>query len=262
MRDLVVLVLVGAMCGCGGTGSSGTAGSGGAGGDVALQDEYVLSDQELVPESGSYDPVDGAFYVSSETQGSITRVDADGTETLFFEPMPSESLRTLGLTIDAEARRLWVCVDDSASAGVGGGGAGRPRRGVLRPPARSAAAQCQADGRRSGAAAATPCSAEGRASRHHPGGHPGGGRAALRSAGQELILIHGGAETTNEVAESLGHPPQFVTSERGYVSSRTDRRTLEIFEMVYCGQLNKGWVEKLQTAGVNAVGLAGVFQFF
>ena len=80
----------------------------------------------------------------------------------------------------------------------------------------------------------------------------------LRSAGEELLLVHGGAETTNEVAAALGHPPQFVTSESGYVSRRTDRRTLEIFEMVYCGQLNKMWVEKLQTAGVNAVGLSGL----
>lgn len=82
--------------------------------------------------------------------------------------------------------------------------------------------------------------------------------AALRDAGQDLILVHGGAETTNEVAEALGHPPEFVTSESGYVSRRTDRRTLEIFEMVYCGQLNKLWVEKLQSAGVNAVGLSGL----
>jgi acetylglutamate/LysW-gamma-L-alpha-aminoadipate kinase len=82
--------------------------------------------------------------------------------------------------------------------------------------------------------------------------------AALRAAGQALILVHGGAETTNEVATALGHPPEFVTSESGFVSRRTDRRTLEIFEMVYCGQLNKGWVEKLQRAGVNAVGLSGL----
>ena len=74
----------------------------------------------------------------------------------------------------------------------------------------------------------------------------------------ELLLVHGGAETTNEVAEALGHPPKFVTSESGYESRRTDRRTLEIFEMVYCGQLNKMWVEKLQSAGVNAVGLSGL----
>ena len=81
---------------------------------------------------------------------------------------------------------------------------------------------------------------------------------ALRQAGRELLLVHGGAETTNEVAAALGHPPQFVTSESGYVSRRTDRRTLEIFEMVYCGQLNKMWVEKLQVAGVDAVGLSGL----
>jgi acetylglutamate/LysW-gamma-L-alpha-aminoadipate kinase len=81
---------------------------------------------------------------------------------------------------------------------------------------------------------------------------------ALRGAGTELLLVHGGAQTTNVVAEALGHPPQFVTSETGHVSRRTDRRTLEIFEMVYCGQLNKMWVEKLQRAGVNAVGLSGL----
>ena len=81
---------------------------------------------------------------------------------------------------------------------------------------------------------------------------------ALRAKGTELLLVHGGAQTTNAVAEALGHPPEFVTSETGHVSRRTDRRTLEIFEMVYCGQLNKMWVEKLQRAGVNAVGLSGL----
>jgi acetylglutamate/LysW-gamma-L-alpha-aminoadipate kinase len=80
----------------------------------------------------------------------------------------------------------------------------------------------------------------------------------LRAHGTELLLVHGGAQTTNAVAAALGHPPQFVTSETGHVSRRTDRRTLEIFEMVYCGQLNKMWVEKLQRAGVNAVGLSGL----
>jgi acetylglutamate/LysW-gamma-L-alpha-aminoadipate kinase len=81
---------------------------------------------------------------------------------------------------------------------------------------------------------------------------------ALRATGVELLLVHGGAQTTNQVAEALGHPPHFVTSETGHVSRRTDRRTLEIFEMVYCGLLNKMWVEKLQSRGVNAVGLSGL----
>jgi acetylglutamate/LysW-gamma-L-alpha-aminoadipate kinase len=81
---------------------------------------------------------------------------------------------------------------------------------------------------------------------------------SLRARSTELVLVHGGAQTTNAVAEALGHPPQFVTSETGHVSRRTDRRTLEIFEMVYCGQLNKMWVEKLQRRRVNAVGLSGL----
>jgi acetylglutamate/LysW-gamma-L-alpha-aminoadipate kinase len=82
--------------------------------------------------------------------------------------------------------------------------------------------------------------------------------AELLRSGRQIILVHGGAETTNEVAAALGHPPEFVTSESGYVSRRTDRRTLEIFEMVYCGQLNKMWVERFQTAGIDAVGLSGL----
>jgi acetylglutamate/LysW-gamma-L-alpha-aminoadipate kinase len=82
--------------------------------------------------------------------------------------------------------------------------------------------------------------------------------AVLVKQGQPLLVTHGGSALTNQVAEQLGHPPQFVTSVSGFTSRRTDRRTLEIFEMVYCGQVNKGLVEKLQTRGVNAVGLSGL----
>jgi acetylglutamate/LysW-gamma-L-alpha-aminoadipate kinase len=82
--------------------------------------------------------------------------------------------------------------------------------------------------------------------------------AKLWLEGTRVVVVHGGAELTNQVAEALGHPPEFVTSVSGYTSRRTDRRTLEIFEMVYCGQLNKGWVERFQKRGVNAVGLSGL----
>ena len=82
--------------------------------------------------------------------------------------------------------------------------------------------------------------------------------AALWLAGKKLVLVHGGSAETNRVAEVLGHPPKFVTSPSGYTSRFTDRETLEIFEMVYCGKMNKGIVERLQTRGVNAVGLSGL----
>ena len=82
--------------------------------------------------------------------------------------------------------------------------------------------------------------------------------ASLVKDGQELLLVHGGSHRTNVVAEQLGHPPQFVTSVSGFTSRRTDRETLRIFEMVYCGEVNKGIVEMLQAEGVNAVGLSGI----
>lgn len=82
--------------------------------------------------------------------------------------------------------------------------------------------------------------------------------ATLWKSGERLVLVHGGSDETNRVAEALGHPPRFVTSPSGYTSRYTDRRTLEIFEMVYCGVANKGLVEQLQGRGINALGLSGL----
>ena len=82
--------------------------------------------------------------------------------------------------------------------------------------------------------------------------------ANLIRQGEKVILIHGGSAETNRVSELLGKPPRMVTSVSGYESRYTDRETLEIFEMVYCGKMNKGIVERLQRLGVNAVGLSGI----
>lgn len=82
--------------------------------------------------------------------------------------------------------------------------------------------------------------------------------AELHQSGQKLLLIHGGSAETNRIAKALGKPPVFVTSPSGYSSRFTDRETLEIFEMVYCGKMNKSIVERLQMRGVNAVGLSGL----
>lgn len=82
--------------------------------------------------------------------------------------------------------------------------------------------------------------------------------AHLVQQGRRLVLVHGGSGRTNRVAEALGHPPRFLTSPSGFTSRHTDRETLEIFQMVYCGAVNKGIVERLQARGVNAVGLSGM----
>ena len=81
---------------------------------------------------------------------------------------------------------------------------------------------------------------------------------ALRKTGQDMVIIHGGSHQTNVVAEQLGHPPQFVTSPSGHTSRRTDRKTMEIFQMVYCGMMNKQLVEILQAREINALGLSGM----
>lgn len=81
---------------------------------------------------------------------------------------------------------------------------------------------------------------------------------SLSAEGERIVLVHGGSDETNAVSEALGHPPRFVTGPSGYVSRYTDRRTLEIFEMVYCGRINKGIVERLQASGIDAVGLSGI----
>ena len=82
--------------------------------------------------------------------------------------------------------------------------------------------------------------------------------AELTRSGKRMILVHGGSSQTNDVATALGHPPKFITSPSGYTSRFSDKKTLEIFKMVYCGQMNKMIVEKLQALGINAVGLSGM----
>jgi acetylglutamate/LysW-gamma-L-alpha-aminoadipate kinase len=76
--------------------------------------------------------------------------------------------------------------------------------------------------------------------------------------GAKVVLVHGASGETNLLAERLGKPPRFVTSVSGIESRYTDRETLEIFEMAYCGKGNKALVEAFQTSGVNAVGLSGL----
>ena len=81
-----------------------------------LKDEYILSDQALVPESGAFDPTGRSFYVSSATKGDITRVQVDGTESVFFAAPAGEQWRSLGTIVDDSARRLWVCAQRLADA--------------------------------------------------------------------------------------------------------------------------------------------------
>jgi acetylglutamate/LysW-gamma-L-alpha-aminoadipate kinase len=75
---------------------------------------------------------------------------------------------------------------------------------------------------------------------------------------KNFVLVHGGSSELADVATKLGKPPVFITSVSGFTSRYTDRETLHMFNMVYAGKMNKMLVEKLQKAGVNAVGLTGM----
>ena len=82
--------------------------------------------------------------------------------------------------------------------------------------------------------------------------------ARLYHKGRSCLLVHGGSHETNILSERLGHPPRFVTTVSGYESRYTDRKTIEIFEMAYCGKINKMIVEILQSHDVPAIGLSGL----
>ncbi len=81
--------------------------------------------------------------------------------------------------------------------------------------------------------------------------------AARWHAGERIVLVHGGSDATNELAQRLQHPPRMVTSPSGHVSRYTDRRTLEIFAMATAG-VNRRIIELLQGMSVPAWGLSGI----
>jgi [amino group carrier protein]-L-2-aminoadipate 6-kinase len=82
--------------------------------------------------------------------------------------------------------------------------------------------------------------------------------AGLWAEGERVVLVHGGGDETNRIAEALGHPPRFVTSPSGFTSRYTDCEALQVFAMVVAGRINKGLVERLQRLGAPALGLSGL----
>lgn len=75
---------------------------------------------------------------------------------------------------------------------------------------------------------------------------------------EPTVFIHGGNAEFDRVSKLLGIEPRHVTSQSGQSSRFTDRETLEVMMMVYCGKINKTLVEGLQRRGINAVGLSAI----
>lgn len=66
------------------------------------------------------------------------------------------------------------------------------------------------------------------------------------------ILVHGGGQTANQLAEQLGIP---VNKKEGRRITNAD--TLSVVTMVYAGTHNKQLVSQLQATGCDAIGLTG-----
>jgi sugar lactone lactonase YvrE len=92
-----------------------SSGADSTGADMPLQDEYLLEGDDMFPEGVAFDPTVRAFYVGSLTEAGITRVDADGTQSVFMPSGPT-MLSSAGMKVDAAARRLWVCGSDDAGS--------------------------------------------------------------------------------------------------------------------------------------------------
>lgn len=66
------------------------------------------------------------------------------------------------------------------------------------------------------------------------------------------ILVHGGGVIATEVAGKLGIKSEMIEGRRV-----TNQETLDVVTMVYGGLINKKIVAKLQSLGVNSLGLTG-----
>jgi acetylglutamate/LysW-gamma-L-alpha-aminoadipate kinase len=75
---------------------------------------------------------------------------------------------------------------------------------------------------------------------------------------EPVIVVHGANALRDELAERLGNEVRRVTSLSGYESVLTDEEAIDLLMLAYAGLRNKRLVEKLQRAGVNAVGLTGL----
>ncbi len=82
--------------------------------------------------------------------------------------------------------------------------------------------------------------------------------AVLHAAGTPFVVVHGGNAEFSRLSAALGMPPRMITNDKGRVSRYTDRETIDVMLMTYCGKVNKTIVGIFQQKGINAVGLSGI----
>jgi len=75
----------------------------------------------------------------------------------------------------------------------------------------------------------------------------------ITGLGESILLVHGGGKTVSEWSSKLGIRPEFVKGLR-----KTDPQTLEVACAILSGLVNSKLVAKLESIGVNSVGISGV----
>src|SRR5262249_58454252 len=78
------------------------------------------------------------------------------------------------------------------------------------------------------------------------------GAVLLKFLGLRPVIVHGGGPQIGATLERLGKRSTFVDGLRV-----TDDETMDVVEMVLCGQVNRQIVSLVQEAGGRAVGLTG-----
>lgn len=86
---------------------------------VGLHDTYASARNDQYPEGAAFDEVSGAFFLGSLARGDVSRITNDGDESIFYPGPPAPGRSTLGMAVDAAARRLWVCVLADATSKAG-----------------------------------------------------------------------------------------------------------------------------------------------
>lgn len=81
---------------------------------------------------------------------------------------------------------------------------------------------------------------------------------AFLSKTKKIVLVHGASSELNELQEKLNVPIETLNTSSCFESRKTSRKVMELFEMAYCGKVNKRLVEMFQQKSVNAVGLSGL----
>jgi acetylglutamate kinase len=76
--------------------------------------------------------------------------------------------------------------------------------------------------------------------------------AALRAAGERIVVVHGGGPQTTSLQKRLGQSPRVVGGRR-----ITDDQTLDAVKMAVAGQVNVDACAALLAAGARPVGLHG-----